>query len=325
MVYLQKENIMIKKCMGCGIKLQNTDKSKSGYINDLNNNLCQRCFRLKHYNEYKSNLKPMKLDKFINNLNTFNKFVVFMIDFFNIYEFSLNIFKNIKQDKILVVSKSDLIFKSIKVDKVKNFIKNYYNISEKIIFLSSFKGNNINELTNVLKKIKKDVYFVGLTNSGKSTLLNKILDSDNITTSIMPNTTLENIKIKYNDIFIYDTPGINYENVDYSNIKLHKKINTKKFIKPITYQTKNNFTLSIEDYFTIWTDRKNSFTLYCSNELNINKTFQDITESEIKINDNTDIVIKGIGFINIKKECIVKCDLNKIEIRPSIFKGVEND
>ena len=33
---------MIKKCNGCGINLQNTNKDKEGYVDDLNKNICER-------------------------------------------------------------------------------------------------------------------------------------------------------------------------------------------------------------------------------------------------------------------------------------------
>ena len=39
MTYLQKESIM-NKCKGCGTLIDNND-------------LCERCFRIKHYNDYK--------------------------------------------------------------------------------------------------------------------------------------------------------------------------------------------------------------------------------------------------------------------------------
>ena len=47
---------MNKKCLGCGTKLQIEDSSKEGYIKEENlekSNLCERCFRIQNYNEYK--------------------------------------------------------------------------------------------------------------------------------------------------------------------------------------------------------------------------------------------------------------------------------
>ena len=41
------------KCMGCGSILQNTDPSAEGYVRDLSKDLCERCFKIRHYNEYR--------------------------------------------------------------------------------------------------------------------------------------------------------------------------------------------------------------------------------------------------------------------------------
>ena len=60
----------------------------------------------------------------------------------------------------------------------------------------------------------RDVYVVGVTNVGKSTLINAIIqeitgDKDIITTSRFPGTTLDKIEIPLDDgSYIYDTPGI---------------------------------------------------------------------------------------------------------------------
>ena len=44
---------MIKKCMGCGLILQDKDEFSPGYTPDLKKDYCRRCFRLKNYGERK--------------------------------------------------------------------------------------------------------------------------------------------------------------------------------------------------------------------------------------------------------------------------------
>ena len=41
----------MKKCIGCGVELQMEDIKKPGYIKDINQDYCQRCFRMTHYND----------------------------------------------------------------------------------------------------------------------------------------------------------------------------------------------------------------------------------------------------------------------------------
>ncbi len=48
---------MNKKCSGCGALLQNSNPNEIGYVKDINNDICERCFRIKHYNEYQRVIK----------------------------------------------------------------------------------------------------------------------------------------------------------------------------------------------------------------------------------------------------------------------------
>ena len=42
---------MIKKCTGCGATLT-TEQGKLGFTNNLESNLCMRCFNIRNYNKY---------------------------------------------------------------------------------------------------------------------------------------------------------------------------------------------------------------------------------------------------------------------------------
>ena len=41
-----------KKCLGCGVVLQSENILLEGYTTNLENDLCQRCLRMKNYGEY---------------------------------------------------------------------------------------------------------------------------------------------------------------------------------------------------------------------------------------------------------------------------------
>ena len=43
-----------KKCLGCGILLQDENILQEGYTTSLENDICQRCFRMKNYGEYQT-------------------------------------------------------------------------------------------------------------------------------------------------------------------------------------------------------------------------------------------------------------------------------
>ena len=171
-------------------------------------------------------------------------------------------------------------------------------------------------------KYKKDkVYFVGNTNSGKSTLINKLLKNysnciSDITTSLYPSTTLSDILIKVNDeLEIIDTPGIVDKGNLINNISLKeiKNITPKKEIKPRTYQVKGKGSLIIGKYLRLdyETEVDNSFTIYIANNINItrigikNNKFMDMNKRVFNLNDNKDIVVEGLCFIKFVKKCNV--------------------
>lgn len=329
-----------KKCSGCGVELQSENSKEKGYIKPeiiKNAKYCERCFKITHYNE--KLIVPLKNinEHVINEVNKNKKYVFFLIDLLNINNETINTFKKIKANKTLVVSKLDNIPKSIKQTTVNSWLKSVYKIEENIIFISSKKSLNIEQIYNILaKENQNQAYILGFTNAGKSTLINKLCLDNNITdniitTSLIPNTTLDFIKIKLNDqLTIIDSPGFTMQDNLYKDneFELIERINPKCFLKPVTYQTKNNTSLTIENKIKIIPGNLNSLTFYMSNQIKIIKNFEkdiflnDKAFSTYKIEENSDLVIKGIGFINIKKACTLKVYSeyqNLIEIRKSMF------
>ena len=205
---------MTKKCIGCGITLQESNKDELGYTPNLNNTYCMRCFRLKNYGE-------KKLDENINEENIIYKVnkgmgvAFFLIDYLNISNYTLNIFKRIKIKKVLVISKIDVLRRDMKFTKISKWLKSEYNINDDIIYLSTNKNYGVNSVINYMEKNNfKTGYILGITNAGKSTLINKVLKDYNINKEIIisnkPNTTLDFIKLHIDNFVIYDTPGFTY-------------------------------------------------------------------------------------------------------------------
>ena len=175
----------------------------------------------------------------------------------------------------------------------------------------------MDHLYNTILKygIDKKIYFVGSTNSGKSTLINKLIkDYGNnditITTSMYPSTTLDAINIKLNGLNIYDTPGIVNEGsiTNYINNNELKKINIKKEIKPITYQIKDKCSILVGDYIRLdFECISTSITIYISNNVPVkrisinNPILLDNIISGYNDLKNKDIVIEDICFIKITK------------------------
>lgn len=312
---------MIKKCVGCGITLQDKDSKKIGYTPKMDSKYCQRCFKLKNYNEKEIIDLKYSNDDILNLLNKKNDTVIFITDFLNVSSKIIDVYKRINnQNKYLVINKTDYIPRSINKEKYINYIKETYNIDEKVILISAIKNNNINELNNIIKQSKVS-YICGFTNSGKSTIINHLCEINNkkgkVLESLMPNTTLELIKIKLDEnTYVYDTPGFVLDS------DFDEETFPKKFIKPVTIQTKPNDIILINNKIAIKCDEvKNSMTFYMSDVLDIKKVYkQDIDfNNDININDNTDLIIYNYGFINIKNKTKIMLNTNNFEVRNSMF------
>lgn len=315
----------MSKCQGCGVELQSTDESNLGYI--VKGNLCTRCFRIQNYNELTKTAKPK--DSFTSILREINKkkdLVVLVIDLFNIENSIEMINKYISNDVILVLTKKDLLLEKIEEKKLLDYI-DIKCVSKMIV--SSKNNYNLDLLMENIYRHKrtKNVYFVGMTNVGKSNLINKIIYnysslSRSVTTSNMPSTTLDLIKIKIKeDLILIDTPGIIDEGsiINYVDLKTIKKIMPTKPIKPTTYQVKDKQFFLIDDIFRFDVEQ-NNITFFMSDKLIIKRMFKEnnLVDSFIKhifeVDNKTDIVITGLGFIKVN---------NRGKIILYTLKGVE--
>ena len=301
---------MIKKCIGCGIRLQNENEEKEGYTPKIENDLCMRCFKLKNYGKVINNGKIQNNEELIKKINNSKGYVLFLVDYLNIYSEVIDIYKKIKCNKSLVITKSDLIPKNIIIKKMINNIKNIYEIKEEILLVNNKKHDEVNEIINKYNKI----LFVGFTNMGKSSLINN-LTNNNITVSNKKNTTQEFISIEYENKVLIDCPGF------ISNT--YKEVIPKKIVKPITEQVKNKYYLKIAN-INIASEVDNNFTIYMDNYIDISK--RKINESldyNVIAPSKSDLVIKGFGFITIQKITKLSINISKkyYEIRPSIIGG----
>lgn len=299
----------MNSCLGCGAKLQNTDISGIGYVTDLNNKYCERCFRINNYGDYKIITKDnSEFIEILKSINETKDLVVLVVDLFNFNDLSV-IKKHLKNDILLVLTKRDILPSGVNDSKFINYF-NKYNFIDTVV-ISSVKNYNFDSLYELINKYKKsnNVYVVGFTNAGKSTMINKLIYNYSnldfsITTSILPSTTLDKINIKLNDnLTIVDTPGILLDGSIYDKVspKELKNILPKKTIKPISYQIKGNQYISVSKYLKINTKNVN-IVMFVSNNIIIKRFYKDFDTDLVKHTINAkdcDIVINGLGFIKV--------------------------
>ena len=282
-------------CIGCGVKVQTEDPNALGYAPksalEKENIICQRCFKLKHYNEVQDvSLTDDDFLKILNKVGETNSLIVKIVD---IFDFNGSWLPGLHRfvggnDVLLIGNKVDLLPKSVKHNKLINWMKQ----SAKelglhpvdVLLVSAEKGKYISEAAEAIEHYRqgRDVYVVGCTNVGKSTFINRLIkqvsgEGDIITTSHFPGTTLDMIEIPLDDGHaLFDTPGIinHHQMAHYVDSRDFKIIMPKKEIKPKVYQLNEGQTLFFGglarlDYIS---GGRRSLTCHLSNELHIHRT-----------------------------------------------------
>ena len=215
-----------KKCTGCGMELQFEDEKKEGYVpeekfimeGDL---LCQRCFKIKNYGKNSvNNFKSEDYSKEV--LNSVKKSDI-ILPIFDIIDFEGSFTEEILDylrdyRSIVLVNKTDLLPGFVHPTEIADWIKDRLAeediVPENIAFISAKSKYGINGVIRKIKSIFPDkkvkAVVLGVSNVGKSSVINLLLGKNKITTSKYSGTTLKSINNKLPDtnITITDTPGL---------------------------------------------------------------------------------------------------------------------
>ena len=306
---------------------------------------CQRCFKLRHYNEITD--VYISDDDFLKLLHEVGDSRALVVNVIDIFDFNGSVIPGLQRfisssDLLLVGNKADILPKSVKSGKITQWLMERAHEEGlrplDLILTSAQNKWAIKELIAKIEELRqgRDVYVVGVTNVGKSTLINAIIqeitgDKNIITTSRFPGTTLDKIEIPLNDgSYIFDTPGIihRHQMAHYLSDKALKYISPKKEIKPKTYQLNPEQTLFLGGLvrFDYVTGDKQGFTAYFDNNLKLHRTklagadtfydkhigslltppdkkemaaFPKLVRHEFTIKEKTDLVFSGLGWIRI--------------------------
>ena len=328
----------MKKCKGCGIELQTENKDAVGYVVNLEQDYCQRCFRLSHYGDI-THLKTSH----VNNSKIYdiykkyaNGLFVVIVDILDALvikdDYLLEIFKD--YNTLLIVNKTDLLPSNIRDEKINSmFTKMLFNLNKKYpnirsaILTNKFESKFNEQFFACLDDLKaKTVVFAGRANAGKSSLINKLLNNNDLTTSMYPGTTLDEVEIDYKNYIFIDTPGL----VDVNNYSTH--LNSEKYklskidktIKPQIFQLFEPQTYFYQGLLRVDVEPKKnaSISFYINNTNEIHRTRFDngddyyqkhynefklrvkpLTINQYIIDDSKLFVIKGLGLFKVNGKC----------------------
>ncbi|MFT9848591.1 ribosome biogenesis GTPase YqeH [Aneurinibacillus sp. REN35] len=282
-------------CAGCGVAIQTEDKNKVGYTPpqavEKDTIICQRCYRIKHYNE--ASTVTLGDDDFVRILNGIGDTKALVVQVVDIFDFNGSWLRGLPRfvggnPILLVGNKVDLLPKNVNRNRLVNWMrKSASELGLKpldVILVSARKGEGIDRLVAAMNEYRKgrDIYVVGVTNVGKSSLINRLLtqfgESEmEITTSQFPGTTLDVIEIPLDDTSaLYDTPGIvNRDQLVHKVApKELKLVMPDKPIKPKTYQLNAEQTLFVGGLARVdfIKGERQPFVFYVSNQLNLHRT-----------------------------------------------------
>jgi ribosome biogenesis GTPase YqeH len=307
---------------------------------------------LRHYNEIQPvNLTDDDFRHLLEQIADTNSLVVYVMD---VFDFSGSLIPGLHRfvgnnDVLLVGNKVDVLPRSLKRSKIKDWMRQQANIAGlrpvDVALTSGKNGEDIEKMLDLIAKYRKNrsVYVVGVTNVGKSTLINQVIKSvtgdrhDVITTSRFPGTTLDRIEIPLDDDSnIIDTPGIIHQDqmAHYLSAKDLKYVSPQKEIKPKTFQLNEGQTLFMGALarFDYIQGQRTGITAYFENNLLIHRTklanadafyekhagdllapptaenlamLPQLQRYEFKTTEKTDIVIDGLGWLTVPANTVV--------------------
>ncbi|MCR8645736.1 ribosome biogenesis GTPase YqeH [Paenibacillus sp. N1-5-1-14] len=285
-------------CAGCGVKLQLEDPSKLGFVPEeallKEPVICQRCYRIKHYNE--SSSIALDQDDFLKILGGIGKTNSLVVNIVDIFDFEGSMISGLQRfvgnnPIILVVNKIDLLPKVTNYNRIVNWVQKHAKQNGlrvvDVVLCSAKRNMGFDRVIESLGEHRgnQDIYVVGATNVGKSTLINRLISDfsdlqSELTTSSYPGTTLDLVKIPLEDgKYIVDTPGIVYKHrlTELISRRDLGKVMPSNTIKPMIYQLNEAQTLfigALARFDFIKGDRQ-SFTFYIANSLKLHRTKLD--------------------------------------------------
>lgn len=318
-------------CKGCGVTLQHTKPNEQGYTPKEDGVYCQRCFRIMHYDDLVFSLRDtISPSQIIKQIQSQEGVILWIVDLFD-FESSMiseleEEFK--KRNVFMVCTKRDLLPKAVKEDKLLQFVER--ELKDKKIHVEEIRIVSLKDSLDTLRKDiedfakGKDVIVVGRANAGKSTLLNRLLEKKELTSSRYPGTTQAFLPMEKNGITYIDTPGIELEHSMIMKVKEEDLIHIlpTKEVSAQIYQIHENQTFILGGLAQIDFETKEeaSIVFYEKEDLNIHRCktenkeelwkkhygelfqpipmvneFECITHS--KQYEKEDIVIHGLGFI----------------------------
>lgn len=221
-------------------------------------------------------LSPAKFRKSLERLRNLNAVIIYLVDIFDFHGTFIPSLRDIignKNPVILAVNKTDLLPKNYKASRVEGWIEQECSAMglrdvAGIHLVSSTRGTGLNRLLadalKIAKRRRSDVYVIGAANVGKSSFINQLIrirkrdglgrgaqsgkdrkrgqkpnSTGAITTSVVPGTTLDMIRIRLGgNVSLFDTPGLMmpHQLTNYLDAKELRAVLPSKTVEHVTFR-----------------------------------------------------------------------------------------
>lgn len=279
------------RCIGCGGPLQNTDPDAPFYTpKTYEKNVpiyCERCYKIRHYGQIKPSFVSESV--ILNTLSTVEKrpgILVLVADALDFYGSMHPYFNELSHHKrtLLIVNKIDVLPKSKRREKMRHaylaMAQDQGLSVDKIMLVSALKKTEIDTMIERMLALSmgQDITLVGVSNVGKSSILNAILgaqtgQNNQVTTSFESQITQGLIPFRLKDQTLYDTPGLSSHHSYryYVSGESLRMIMPFKEIKPIVFQSVagRSFFIGGFAYVSFDADQTGQMVSYFANPLTI--------------------------------------------------------
>ncbi len=204
---------MTMRCKGCGALLQMEHKDRVGYVISLEHDYCQSCFRLMHYGESFVHFHPEDLPSLPKDSIIVMVSSILHLDLL----FSYPVYRYQPDAKyIYLINQVDLLPKGTNLEHLlKNVTHKAKSMGipyEDIILMSAKNPYDIDHLKAYLSSLNEpNVYFIGVQNSGKTTLYKAITGDSHALSMKKAGLTQDVLSMPFQSMMIYDLPGLYQE------------------------------------------------------------------------------------------------------------------
>ncbi len=164
-------------CSGCGVQLQSQDKENPGYIPESaierEPAICQRCFRIKNYNEAAS--VAVDNDEFLRLLGGIAATDSLVLHIVDLFDFEGSLISGLQRfvgtnPVLLVVNKVDLLPKAVNLNRLRNWVQQQAKAqglkTVDVVLCSAKRNLGFERVVEAMEYYRegRDVYVVGSTN-----------------------------------------------------------------------------------------------------------------------------------------------------------------